>query len=181
MCIRDRVHKANLKSNGAEVAVKVLRPNIAKAFKRDIDAFFFAARVIELLSPSARRLRPTDVISHFDSVVKGELDLMLETAAGSEFEATTAKDENFQVPHIHWHLSSHSVMTLDWAEGIPLGNVEELDSAGHDLSDLSERIIQTFLRHALRDGFFHADMHQGNLKVAKNGDLIALDLSLIHI
>jgi len=174
-----QVHKANLKSNGAEVAVKVLRPNIAKAFKRDIDAFFFAARVIELLSPSARRLRPTDVISHFDSVVKGELDLMLETAAGSEFEATTANDENFQVPHIHWHLSSHSVMTLDWAEGIPLGNVEELDSAGHDLSDLSERIIQTFLRHALRDGFFHADMHQGNLKVAKNGDLIALDFGIM--
>ena len=174
-----QVHKANLKSNGAEVAVKVLRPNIAKAFKRDIDAFFFAARVIELLSPSARRLRPTDVIAHFDNVVKGELDLMLETAAGSEFETTTSKDEKFQVPHIHWHLSSHSVMTLNWAEGIALGNVTELDEAGHDLSDLAERIIQTFLKHALRDGYFHADMHQGNLKVAENGDLIALDFGIM--
>ena len=174
-----QVHKAKLKADGAEVAVKVLRPNIAKAFKRDIDAFFFAARVIEILSPASRRLRPTDVINHFNNVVKGELDLLQETAAGSEFEATTSNDQKFQVPHIHWHLSSQSVMTLDWAEGIALGNVVELDNAGHDLNDLEKRIIETFLRHALRDGYFHADMHQGNLKVANNGDLIALDFGIM--
>ena len=174
-----QVHKAKLKADGAEVAVKVLRPNIAKAFKRDIDAFFFAARVIEILSPASRRLRPTDVINHFDNVVKGELDLLQETAAGSEFEATTLNDQKFQVPHIHWHLSSQSVMTLDWADGIALGNVVELDNAGHDLNDLAKRIIETFLRHALRDGYFHADMHQGNLKVANNGDLIALDFGIM--
>ena len=156
-----------------------MRPNIAKAFKRDIDAFFFAARVIEILSPASRRLRPTDVINHFNNVVKGELDLLQETAAGSEFEATTSNDQKFQVPHIHWHLSSQSVMTLDWAEGIALGNVVELDNAGHDLNDLAKRIIETFLRHALRDGYFHADMHQGNLKVANNGDLIALDFGIM--
>ena len=174
-----QVHKAKLKADGAEVAVKVLRPNIAKAFKRDIDAFFFAARVIEILSPASRRLRPTDVINHFNNVVKGELDLLQETAAGSEFEATTLNDQKFQVPHIHWHLSSQSVMTLDWADGIALGNVAELDNAGHDLNDLARRIIETFLRHALRDGYFHADMHQGNLKVAPNGDLIALDFGIM--
>jgi ubiquinone biosynthesis protein len=177
-----QVHKAKLAQTGETVAVKVLRPNIERDFRKDIDAFYFAASLIELLSPSSRRLRPMDVITHFEGVVLGELDLRLESAAASEFAANTAQDEGFQLPAIKWDLSSRRVMTLQWAEGLPLGDNDALDAAGHDRVALSERVLQLFLQHALRDGYFHADMHQGNLKVAPNGDIIALDFGIMgHI
>ena len=177
-----QVHKAKLAQSGETVAVKVLRPHIEKDFRKDIDAFYFAARFIEVLSPSSRRLRPMDVITHFEGVVMGELDLRLESAAASEFAANTAQDDGFQLPHIKWEMSSRRVMTLEWAEGVPLGDNAALDAAGHDRVALSERVLQLFLQHALRDGFFHADMHQGNLKVAPNGDIIALDFGIMgHI
>lgn len=174
-----QVHRARLAETGEEVAVKILRPGIERAFRRDIDAFHFAAAVIEFLSPASRRLRPSDVVSHFESVVMGELDLRLESAAASEYRANTEKDGGFQIPAPVWHLSSRRVMTLGWAEGIPLGDVAAIRAAGHDAVALSERVLQLFLSHALRDGYFHADMHQGNLKVAENGDIIAFDFGIM--
>ncbi len=174
-----QVHKARLADTGEEVAVKVLRPGIEKAFRKDIDAFYFAASVIEALSPASRRLRPSDVVAHFDGVVQGELDLRTEAAACSEFAANTANDEKFQVPEARWQLSGRRVMTMDWAEGIALGDVEALRAAGHDLEALGEQVMRLFLSHALRDGYFHADMHQGNLKVAENGDIIAYDFGIM--
>jgi ubiquinone biosynthesis protein len=145
-----QVHRARLAETGEEVAVKVLRPNIERAFRKDIDAFYLAARWIERLAPFSRRLRPVEVIQHFEGVVMGELDLRLESSSAAEFAANTARDEGFQVPKPHWFLSSRNVMTLGWAEGI-----------------------------GLNDGFFHADMHQGNLKVAANGDIIAYDFGIM--
>ncbi|MBL4749982.1 MAG: 2-polyprenylphenol 6-hydroxylase [Amylibacter sp.] len=174
-----QVHYARLRETGQEVAVKILRPNIERAFRKDVDAFYFAAQTIEFLSPASRRLRPTAVIEHFNSIVDGELDLRTEAAAASEFQANTEKDEGFYVPKILWDQSARSVMVLEWAEGIALGDIEKLQATGHDLSALGTRIIHMFLRHALRDGFFHADMHQGNLKLAPNGDLIALDFGIM--
>ncbi len=174
-----QVHRARLADTGEEVAVKILRPGIERAFRRDIDAFHFVAGLIEFLSPASRRLRPSDVVSHFESVVMGELDLRLESAAASEFAANTEKDAGFQVPRPLWHLSTRRMMTLGWAEGIPLGDVAAIRAAGHDCVALSERVLQLFLSHALRDGYFHADMHQGNLKVAANGDIIAYDFGIM--
>ena len=177
-----QVHKAKLSGSGETVAVKVLRPNVERDFRKDIDAFYLAASMIELLSPSSRRLRPMDVIKHFEGVVMGELDLRLESAAASEFAANTINDPGFQLPEVKWELSGRRVMTLGWAEGIPMGDNDALDAAGHDRVAISERVLQLFLQHALRDGFFHADMHQGNLKVAPNGDIIALDFGIMgHI
>lgn len=174
-----QVHRATLRSNGQDVAVKVLRPGIERAFRRDIDAFYFAARTIEFLSPASRRLRPLDVISHFEGVVLGELDLRLESSAASEFADNTKNDAGFQVPKVVWDLSGRSVMTLDWAEGINLADNAALDAAGLDRRALGARVLQMFLSHALRDGFFHGDMHQGNLKVAANGNLIAFDFGIM--
>jgi ubiquinone biosynthesis protein len=174
-----QVHKARLADSGDLVAVKVLRPKIMQAFRKDIDAFYFAAGMIEALLPATRRLRPTDVIAHFESVVMGELDLRMEAAAAAEFGANTREDAGFRVPEAHWFLSSRNVLTLGWAEGVPLGDNAALDAAGHDRRVLGERVLQLFLRHALRDGYFHADMHQGNLKVAANGDLIAYDFGIM--
>lgn len=174
-----QVHRARLAETGEEVAVKVLRPGIERAFRKDIDAFYLAARWIERLAPFSRRLRPVDVITHFEGVVAGELDLRLESSAAAEFAANTAKDDGFQVPKPVWSLSSRNVMTLGWAEGIGLNDNDLIDAAGHDRRVLGARVLQLFLNHALRDGFFHADMHQGNLKVAENGDIIALDFGIM--
>ncbi len=177
-----QVHQAKLKGSGEKVAVKVLRPGIEKAFRKDIDAFYFAARMIELLSPASRRLRPTDVITHFEGVVLGELDLRLESASASEFAANTKDDAGFSLPAVAWDYSARRVMTLSWAEGLPLGDNDALDEAGHDRVELSVRVLQLFLSHALRDGYFHGDMHQGNLKVAPNGDIVAFDFGIMgHI
>lgn len=174
-----QVHKAKLTGTGEEVAVKVLRPKIERAFRRDIDAFYLAARMIETLAPSTRRLRPMDVISHFEGVVMGELDLRLETASAAEFAANTEKDEGFSVPEVKWFLSSRRVMTLAWVGGHPSGDVQAIKAAGHDTNALGERILKMFLSHALRDGYFHADMHQGNLKIADDGTLVALDFGIM--
>jgi len=174
-----QVHRARVADTGEDVAVKVLRPGIVRAFRRDIDAFYLAAGLIEWALPSTRRLRPTDVIAHFEGVVMGELDLRLETAAAAEFASNTEGDARFLVPHPVWNLSSRGVMTLGWAEGAPLGDNDAIDDLGVDRGELGERVLQLFLKHALRDGYFHADMHQGNLKVAANGDLIAFDFGIM--
>jgi ubiquinone biosynthesis protein len=174
-----QVHKARLAGTQRDVAVKVLRPGVERAFRKDIDAFYLIAWVIETLSPASRRLRPRDVIEHFEGVVMQELDLRIESSAAGEFCSNTEGDAGFVVPPVEWFLSSRRMMTLAWAEGITLSNLEAIDAAGHDRRALATRVLQMFLRHALRDGFFHADMHQGNLKVAPNGDLVALDFGIM--
>lgn len=177
-----QVHRAVRRDTGQVVAVKVLRPGIEKAFQRDIDAFYFVARFIEFFAPSSRRLHPTQVVEHFEGVVMGELDLRLESASAAEFLANTKGDQGFSVPQVIWPLSSRRVMTLDWVEGIPIGQIDQIDEAGHNKSDLAHKVLSLFLSHALRDGYFHADMHQGNLKVAANGDIVALDFGIMgHI
>ncbi len=174
-----QVHRARLADNGRNVAVKVLRPRIERAFRKDVDAFYFAADVIEILSPASRRLRPRDVITHFEGVVEGELDLRMETAAAAEFAANTRDDPGFQVPQVEWALSGRRVMVLGWADGISFNDLESIEAAGHDRVELAERVLQLFLSQALRDGYFHGDMHQGNLKVAPNGDIVALDFGIM--
>lgn len=174
-----QVHEARRADDAARVAVKVLRPGIEAAFRRDIDAFHLAAGMVERLSPSSRRLRPRDVIRHFESVALGELDLRLEAASASEFAENTREDAGLSVPRPHWPLSARRVITSDWAEGIPMADVAAIRAAGHDTREMAERLIQLFLSHALRDGFFHADMHQGNLRVAPNGDIIAFDFGIM--
>ena len=177
-----QVHRGQLRDTGQNVAIKVLRPEIERAFQRDIDTFYFAARLVEFVSPKSRRLKPMDVIAHFDGVVRGELDLRLESASASEFLANISNDKGFSVPSVNWSLSSRRVMTLDWADGVPMGDTDALLAAGHNLSELGDRVLYMFLNHALRDGFFHADMHQGNLKVSSNGDIVAFDFGIMgHI
>ncbi|MEO0679651.1 MAG: 2-polyprenylphenol 6-hydroxylase [Pseudomonadota bacterium] len=174
-----QVHRAVDRSTGRPVAVKILRPGVERAFRLDIDAFFFIARTVELLAPATRRLRPTAVIEHFESVTMTELDLRLEAAAASEFRINTEVDEGFEVPEVFWALSARRVMTTEWVTGEPLGDVENLAAKGFELVPLGTFIIQVFLRQALRDGLFHADMHQGNLKIGPRGQLIALDFGIM--
>ncbi|BAQ70732.1 2-polyprenylphenol 6-hydroxylase [Rhodovulum sulfidophilum] len=174
-----QVHRARIARTGELVAVKVLRPGVERNFRKDIDAFYFAASTIELLAPFSRRLRPTDVIAHFDGVVTGELDLRIETAQAAEFVANTENDKGFTVPRVIWPLSSRRVMTMSWCEGVPIGDNAALDAAGHDRRAIGERVLSMFLRHALRDGYFHADMHQGNMKVGGSGEIQCFDFGIM--
>ena len=174
-----QVHPAIDRETGAKVAVKILRPNIERQFRKDISAFYMIGRIMEALAPQARRLRPVDVVAHFEGVVTAEMDLRLEASAASEFRANVEGDEGFKVPEIVWPLSARRVMTAGWVEGQPIGEPEALAAAGHDLPRLAERVIQVFLLQALRDGYWHADMHQGNLKIAANGDILALDFGIM--
>ncbi len=173
-----QVHPARWAPTGRKVAVKVLRPNVARRFRRDIGTFYFIAGVVEAVVPASVRLRPKAVVAHFESCVLTELDLRLEAASASEYRQNARADERIQVPEIVWEGTTRRVLTMEWAEGLPL-DPETLAAAGIDCREIAARVIQVFLRHALRDGFFHADMHQGNLRIRPDGTLVILDYGIM--
>ncbi len=164
---------------GRAVAVKVLRPGIEKRFQRDLDAFFLAARLMERWHPPSRRLRPVDAVGTLARSVALEMDLRMEAAAMSEMAGNTRGDDDFRIPAVDWQRTSRRVLVCEWIDAIPLADVDALKSAGVDLERLGDTIIQSFLRHAIRDGFFHADMHQGNLFADRDGTLIAVDFGIM--
>ncbi len=177
-----QVHKAKVKTPDGtlkDVAVKVLRPGIEQRFQKDLDSYVFAARMIERFHPPSRRLRPLAVVDTLAKSVAIEMDLRMEAAAISEMADNIKDDEGFRVPTVDWTRSARRVLTLEWIDGIPIGDLDKLRAAGHDLKALGRDLVQTFLRHAMRDGFFHADMHQGNLFVDAKGDIVAVDFGIM--
>jgi ubiquinone biosynthesis protein len=163
----------------AEMFAEFEPPGVERRFRVDIDSFYFIARTLEWLLPATRRLRPTAVVDHFNGVVSAEMDLRLEASSASEFRDNTQSDPGFVVPRIFWEFSGRRAITMEWVEGAPMGDPERLAAMGLSLPALAEKIIQVFLDHALRDGFFHADMHQGNLKVRADGAILALDFGIM--
>ena len=161
------------------VAVKVLRPGIEQRFHTDLGAFTFAARHAENLSAEARRLRPLEVVETLRRSVMIEMDFRLEAAALSEMAENTKNDPDFRVPAVDWDRTTQEVLTLEWIDATPLSDRARLQAKGFDLPKLGRVLIQTFLRHALRDGFFHADMHPGNLFVDDDGRFIAVDFGIM--
>ena len=176
-----QVHRAEaVTAHGPRtVAVKVLRPGIERRFKVDLDAFIFAARNAEKLSAEARRLRLIEVVETLARSVAIEMDLRFEAAALSEMAENTADDPDFRVPAVDWDRTARDVLTLEWIAATPLSDRSRLEAKGFDLKRLARAVIQTFLRHALRDGFFHADMHPGNLFVDDAGKLVAVDFGIM--
>ncbi|HAJ48343.1 MAG TPA: ubiquinone biosynthesis protein UbiB, partial [Alphaproteobacteria bacterium] len=176
-----QVHQARIDGpdgNARTVAVKVLRPGVAVAFQRDLEAFAAAARWAVWLKPSLTRLKPLAVVDTLARSVAMELDLRMEAAAANEMAEAFAGDVEFRVPPVDWDRTAQTVMTAEWVEGISLKDRARLIEAGHDLKLLAARVIQTFLRQALNRGFFHADMHPGNLFVDAKGMLVAVDYGI---
>ncbi|NNE22228.1 MAG: 2-polyprenylphenol 6-hydroxylase [Rhizobiales bacterium] len=177
-----QVHRAKVRDdNGGlrDVAVKVLRPGIEKRFSTDMETFFFAARLVERWHEPSRRLRPVDAVQTLATSVKLEMDLRMEASAMSELAKNVADDAGFHVPQVDWSRTSRRILTSQWVDGIPLSDQDRLKAAGFDLPGLGDNVIQSFLRHAIRDGFFHADMHPGNLFVDQAGDLVAVDFGIM--
>jgi ubiquinone biosynthesis protein len=172
-----QVHKATT-HEGKIVAVKILRPQVDVRFRNDIDSFAFAARMAERLSSEGKRLRPTLAVGMLEESMKLELDLRMEASGLAEMALNTKDDPGFRVPQVDWAKSAKRVLTTEWIDGTPMADVAALRSKGFDLAGLGNTVIQSFLRHAIRDGFFHADMHQGNLIVDDTGILVALDFGI---
>ena len=173
-----QVHQATT-TDGVTVAVKVLRPGIETQFARDLNALSLFSRLAESFSAEARRLRLRALVETLAASVALELDLRMEAAAASELYEQTRSDTEFRVPHVDWSRTSARVLTSEWIDGTPIRDPEALRAAGHDPKKVAVTLVRSFLTQALRDGFFHADMHPGNLFVDGEGRLVAVDFGIM--
>ncbi|MEM1364385.1 MAG: 2-polyprenylphenol 6-hydroxylase [Pseudomonadota bacterium] len=186
-----QVHRARLKTpmrspvghkpdgDEMDVAVKVIRPGVRARFARDLQTFYFAARMAERFVPAAKRLRPVIVVDSLAQTTRIELDLRMEAAAFSELAENTKDDPGILVPRVDWERSGRDCVTMDWVDGIKLSDEAGLAEAGINRETLAVTLIQTFLRHAIRDGFFHADMHPGNVFALPDGRLALIDMGIM--
>ena len=176
-----QVHFANIEISGEKknVALKILRPDVEKIFNEELDALMFLAYIVESIIKKTRRLKLVEIVQLLREITNIEMDLRFEAAAANELYENTKNDFGFNVPKIYWNQTSKKILCLDRIDGIPIRDVENLKSKNIDTKKLAKNIIQHFLRHAIRDGFFHADMHQGNLFVTKDGTIVPVDFGIM--
>ncbi len=176
-----QVHFANINVSGQkkDVAIKILRPNIEKLFNEELDAIMFLAYIVENLIKKTKRLKLIEIVQLLREITNVEMDFRFEAAAANELYENTKNDLGFNVPKIYWNQTSKKILCLDRIDGIPIREVKNLKSQNIDTKKLAKNIIQHFLRHAIRDGFFHADMHQGNLFVTKDGIIVPVDFGIM--
>ncbi|MFA7431237.1 MAG: 2-polyprenylphenol 6-hydroxylase [Rhodospirillaceae bacterium] len=173
-----QVHFA-VTTEGAPVAVKVLRPGVEEQIRRDIDLFYWMAEIVERTQPMFRRLRPVDTVATFEESVNLEMDLRFEGAAAAEMGENFADDETFRVPGIDWQRTGQKVMTQERVAGIPIDERDRLIAAGLDPLEIITNAANAFFNMVFRDGFFHADLHPGNLFVEENGTIVAVDFGIM--
>ncbi len=173
-----QVHRARLK-DGRQVAVKILRPRIEPQVTAEFRAFARAARLIEGLSAATRRMEPVRFIETLKAAAAVELDLRMEASAASAMKDDLKETPSVHIPAIEWALTARRVLTLEWIEAIPISDLAALDAAGVDRRGLARTIISVFLTQALMKGFFHADMHQGNLMIDKERRLVLVDFGIM--
>ena len=176
-----QVHKAQINDDGTikDIAIKILRPNIKKIFNEEIDALMLFAFIVESLVKETKRLKLVEVVFLLKEITNLEMDLRFEAAAANEYAENTKNDLGFKVPQIYWNFTGQNVLTLDWVEGVSIRETETLKNKNIDTNKIASDIIQHFLRHAVRDGFFHADMHQGNIFIDKNGHIVPIDFGIM--
>ena len=176
-----QVHKAQINDNGIikDVAIKILRPNIKKIFNEEIDAIMLFAFLVESFIKKTKRLKLVEVVFLLKEITNLEMDLRFEAAAANEYAENTKNDVGFRVPQIYWNYTSENVMTLDWVDGISIRETDELKNKNFNTEKIAEDVIQNFLRHAVRDGFFHADMHQGNIFIDNDGQIVPIDFGIM--
>jgi len=176
-----QVHKAQINDDGTikDVAIKILRPEIKKLFNEEIDAIMLFAFLVESFVKKTERLKLVEVVFLLKEITNLEMDLRFEAAAANEYAENTKNDVGFRVPQIYWNFTNENVMTLDWIDGISIRETEELKKRNLNTEKIAEDIIQNFLRHAVRDGFFHADMHQGNIFIDNNGYIVPIDFGIM--
>ncbi len=165
--------------DGREVAVKVLRPGIEKSFKRDLELFFWAAKLIERTRPELRRLKPLEVVKTLARSVEMEMDLRFEAAAASELQDNFKDDEYFIVPDVDWATTGKRVLTTSRVHGMSIVDVDGIKKAGLSPLDILEKSSGAFFMQVFRDGFFHADMHPGNVFITPEGAIAVVDFGIM--
>ena len=176
-----QVHIAKISVDGKsrDVAIKILRPEIEKLFNEELDALMLFAYIVENSITKAKRLKLVEVVHLLREITNIEMDLRFEAAAANELYENTKNDLGFNVPKIYWNFTTKRILTLDKVNGVSIREHKLIESSGVNLKELAENLIQHFLRQAVRDGFFHGDMHQGNLFVDQNGNIIPVDFGIM--
>ena len=176
-----QVHFAKIKNENQEkqVAIKILRPDIERLFNEELDALMLFAYIVENTISKAKRLKLVEVVHLLREITNIEMDLRFEAAAANELYENTKLDEGFNVPKIYWNYTTKKILTLDKVEGVSIREQKELEAIGVNLKQLAENLIQHFLKQAVRDGFFHGDMHQGNLFVDPKGNIVPVDFGIM--
>ncbi len=176
-----QVHKAKINDSNTikDVAIKVLRPNIKVTFNEEIDAIMLFAYIVETLISKTKRLKLVEVVFLFKEITNHEMDLRFEAAAANEYSENTKNDIGFIVPKIYWNFTSENILTLDWVDGVSIRDKAKILETGKDPSKIASELIQHFLRQAVRDGFFHADMHQGNIFINLSGQIVPIDFGIM--
>jgi len=173
-----QVHFATLK-DGRQVAVKILRPDIEEAFARDVALFYWLGDLIEWWQPELKRFKFAEVTKTFEDMIRFELDLRFEAGAAVELRQNLKNDPGLYVPEVCWNYTSHRVLTLERVTGIPINDVAAIRAAGHDPVKLVDKTAVSFFNQVFRDGFFHADMHPGNMFVLPNGKIAVVDFGIM--
>ncbi len=173
------IAKINVHDQEKQVAIKILRPDIEKLFNEELDALMLFAYIVENTFSKAKRLKLVEVVHLLREITNIEMDLRFEAAAANELYENTKNDIGFNVPKIYWNYTTKKILTLDKVNGVSIREFQKLKEQGVDLKKLAENLIQFFLRQAVRDGFFHGDMHQGNLFVDKEGNIIPVDFGIM--
>ena len=176
-----QVHKGKVKLNNEkyDVAVKILRPNIEREIKRDLRNFFVTAKIMERFSKEAKRLRLVEVVKTLAESLSMEIDLRLEAAAQSEIRENIINDDYFSVPNVYWDLTRKNILISDWVDAIPAKDMNKITEEGFNKKKIGKNILKTFLTTSIRDGLFHADMHQGNLFIEKEEKIVAVDFGIV--
>ena len=172
------IAKINIENKDKEVAIKILRPEIEKLFNEELDALMLFAYIVENSISKVKRLKLVEVVHLLREITNIEMDLRFEAAANELYE-NTKNDFGFNVPKIYWNYTSKRILTLDRVNGVSIREQKVLEDSGIKLKELAENLIQHFLKQAVRDGFFHGDMHQGNLFVDKEGNIIPVDFGIM--
>lgn len=178
-----QVHEVRLREGNKRAVVKVIRPNIDKTINHDIDLLKSFARIVDKYWTGAKRLHLTEVVDEFDKIIHDELDLMREAANASQLRRNFKDSDMIHIPEIYWDYVAERVMTMEYVDGIPVANIDELNDNGIDLKELAERGVEIFFTQVFRDSFFHADMHPGNIFVnpqkANKPEYIAVDFGIV--
>ena len=176
-----QVHFAKIKNENQEkqVAIKILRPDIEQLFNEELDALMLFAYIVENTISKAKRLKLIEVVHLLREITNIEMDLRFEAAAANELYENTKLDKGFNVPKIYWNYTTKKILTLDKVSGVSIREQKKLEEQGINLKHLAENLIQHFLKQAVRDGFFHGDMHQGNLFVDPKGNIIPVDFGIM--
>lgn len=177
-----QVYRATLQ-DGSPVAVKVLRPGVHQRIRQDVALMYIFARVLEKIWRDGKRLKLKEVVAEFDQYLHDELDLMREAANGSQLRRNFEGSTLLLVPKIYWDYCAKAVLVMEWMDGVPIMQIDRLVQAGVDLKKLSRDGVEIFFTQVFRDGFFHADMHPGNILVSTDpktlGAYIALDFGIV--